>query len=97
MRVLFSIVNSKRAQMPIRKLIDSGSFPPEELDVIYKAFDLAWAEVSAQAGTDETAIEFTRNRLARAIISEAKLNATDPIRLKDAALETFRQTWPLKD
>lgn len=80
--------------MPLRKLTEGSSFAPETLDVIYQAFDLAWEEIGARFGNDPTAIEFGRARLARAVLSVAKDDASDPARLKADALNAFALMYP---
>lgn len=83
--------------MPVRKLTEGSSFAPETLDVIYQAFDLAWEEVRARFGNDPTAIEFGRARLAQAVLSVAKDDATDAAALKANALDAFALMYPEKE
>lgn len=80
--------------MPIRKLIDNASFAPETLDVIYRAFDLAWAEVAPRLGTDPTAIEFARTRLAQIVLAQSPSEPTDPLPIKTAAVAAFVSALP---
>lgn len=76
--------------MPVRKLVESASFAPEALEVIYAAFDAAWEEVASRVGPDPTAIEFARSRLAQAVLGAAEAaEGSDPGRIKADAVETF--------
>lgn len=74
--------------MPFRNL-DSASFTPETLNIIYAAFDLAWAEISQEVGSDPTRAEFARNALAQSVLLATESEAKDPHALKDAALAAF--------
>jgi len=80
--------------MPLRTLINGTSFPPETLAVIYSAFDLGWAEISAAYGDDQAPIEFARTRLAQAVLAAAETESRDPVRLKEAALRAFSSMTP---
>ncbi|MDQ8698420.1 hypothetical protein [Hyphomicrobium sp. LHD-15] len=80
--------------MPVRKLIENASFAPEALEVLYAAFDLAWEEVASHVGPDPTAITFARERLAQAVLSAARLNATDPTQIKTDAVAAFLSSDP---
>jgi hypothetical protein len=83
--------------MPVRKLIESASFAPEALEVIYAAFDAAWEEIAPRVGNDPTAIEFARNRLAQAVLGAAEAaEGSDPVRIKADAVETFLSSLPAK-
>ena len=95
-RNLFACASSIRESttMPIRKLIDSTSFAPETLDVIFRAFDLAWAEVAPRFGNDPTAIEFARNRLAQIVMAQSPPEPTDPLPIKTAAVAAFVSALP---
>ena len=80
--------------MPLGKLIDGASFPPEALAVIYTAFDHAWAAISNRYGDDLAVIEFARIRLAQAVLAEAENESRDATRLKEAALAAFSRMTP---
>jgi hypothetical protein len=75
--------------MPLRKLIDTSSFAPEALEIIYEAFDRAWEEIAPNYGDDLARIAFARDTLARAVLAAAEREISDPVVLKTAALETF--------
>ncbi len=78
--------------MPVRKLTESGSFAPESLDIIYGAFDDAWAEMAARIGPDPTAIDFARIRLAQAVLVAAETGEFDRQRIKAEAVQAFLST-----
>lgn len=83
--------------MPVRKLVDRASYAPEALAVIFEAFDTAWAEIAGRFGTDDpAALELARNRLAQAVLSAAKPNASDVSELKQQAIAAFDQMSPVK-
>lgn len=82
--------------MPLRSLIDSASFAPETLEVIYKAFDLAWAEMAPQHADDPARAAFVRDMLARAVLGAAETETKDAFALKSAALEAFARMKPLQ-
>lgn len=72
--------------MRARQLIANASYGPQELNVIFQAFDEAWAAVAADVGSDPAAIEITRLKLANIILSLAVTGGNDPVALKNAAL-----------
>ena len=60
--------------MKARRLIETSTFEPETLQVLYKAFDDAWAEISHHFdGHSEDA----RTRLAHAILLVAREDSKD--------------------
>jgi hypothetical protein len=73
--------------MKARRLIGSASYGPEQLKVLFEAFDQAWEAIAADVGENPAAIETTRLRLARIILSLAGDGGQDPARLKDTALQ----------
>lgn len=78
--------------MPVRRLIDRASYPPEALAVIFEAFDQAWAELARDFETDDPAgQDLARNRLAQAVLAIATPNASDVGKLKAEALEAFEK------
>lgn len=84
--------------MPIRKLVERGSYAPETLAVIFGAFDAAWAEISSRFGTDDPdALEFARNRLAQAVLAVAKPDVANISELKLQAIAAFEQMSPFKN
>lgn len=78
--------------MPVRRLIDRASYPPEALAVIFDAFDQAWAELANDFETDDPAgQELARNRLAQAVLAIATPNASNVGELKAEALAAFEK------
>ncbi|MFZ1103719.1 MAG: hypothetical protein WAN86_12905 [Hyphomicrobiaceae bacterium] len=76
--------------MPARKLIESASFGPETLKILFQAFDEAWAVLAPRYGNDAPAIEAARTRLANILLSLAREDSRDVGLLRDAALRCYR-------
>jgi hypothetical protein len=76
--------------MEARKLIDSGSFPPDELNVIFEAFDDAWGEVGTDVSSRLDAIETARLSLATIVLCLAATGPIERVGLKTAAVNAFR-------
>jgi hypothetical protein len=72
--------------MKARQLIANSSYGPQQLNVIYRAFDEAWQAVAAAVGPDPAATETARLKLANIILSLAAAGNDDPEALKNAAL-----------
>jgi hypothetical protein len=72
-----------------RRLIASSTFEPETLEVIYKAFDAAWSEISDHFAREAPATENARMRLAHAVLIVAREDSRDADRLKDDALQVM--------
>jgi hypothetical protein len=73
--------------MKARQLIGSASYGPDQLRVLFEAFDQAWNAIAAGVGNDPSAIEATRLKLANLILSLARDgDLKDPGRLKDTAI-----------
>lgn len=77
--------------MKARELIRNASYGPEHLKVLFTAFDQAWETMAADVGTNPLAIEAARLKLANLILSLGG-EATDPDRLKNAALQIMQAT-----
>jgi len=76
--------------MEARRLISSASYGPDELKVLFKAFDEAWANVAhlySSHHVSDRAIEVGQLRLAIAILVAAPQHGTDIEALKNAALQ----------
>ena len=76
--------------MRARQLIGGAAFPPDELKVIFAAFDDAWNELAADVGSDAGAIDTARLSLATIVLSLANARPIDRMALKSAALDAFR-------
>jgi len=77
--------------MKARELIRKGGYPPDQLNVLFEAFDGAWAQIANHFyGESAERIEAARERLARAIVAAAA-NSSEPTldagALKNLALE----------
>ena len=73
--------------MKARQLIETASFGPESLKVIYQAFDEAWQSIKGNLGESPQDIEGARLRLANTILSVAReRDAIDAATLKNVAL-----------
>jgi hypothetical protein len=73
--------------MKARQLISSASYGPDQLKVLFEAFDQAWEAMAADVGEDPAAIEVARLRLANTILALAGKGDLDPAQLKNAALQ----------
>jgi hypothetical protein len=67
-------------------------FGPDELTVIYAAFDEAWEAVKVNQGDDPQTIEVARHRLANAVMSAYRNGVTDREALKAAGI-VMMQRW----
>jgi hypothetical protein len=76
--------------MKARQLIGGAAFPPDQLKVIFEAFDDAWDEVAADVSTRSTAVEAARLSLATIVLSLATAGTTERVGLKTAAVDAFR-------
>ncbi len=83
--------------MPLDRLVDGGSFAPEALQIIYKAFDLAWSDLAPRYGNDLAQIEYARSALAQAVLSAAGTDPKDAHALKTSALALFEQRMRDRD
>src|SRR5262245_19167683 len=74
--------------MKARQILNGASFAPEQLRVLFEAFDRAWAAIAVKVGDDPQAIEAARLKLANLILGLARDgNPDDPERLKTTALQ----------
>lgn len=74
--------------MKARQLLSATSFAPDQLRVLFEAFDQAWATIAAGVGDDPQAIETARLKLANLVLSLARDgDVDDPERLRNAALQ----------
>jgi hypothetical protein len=72
--------------MKARRLIESASFEPQTLEVIFKAFDAAWAEIAHHFPDRDSE---ARMRLAHAVLAVAREDSGDAEELKKAALQVM--------
>jgi hypothetical protein len=98
--ILWSVAGKQRAggsrrgseEMKARRLIESSSYGPNTLHVIFQAFDQAWAEIADNFRDDARDIEQARMRLAHAILAVA-WEDNDADGLKDAALQVMALSY----
>ena len=76
--------------MKARQAIATGSYGPDQLKALGKAFDDAWDRIAPTVSTRPKAIEATRLKLAEVVLSLAKNGNFDPQRLADTAVQTMR-------
>ena len=77
--------------MKARELIRNASYGPEQLKVLFTAFDQAWESMEADVGPNPLSLEAARLKLANVILSLGD-EAKDPDWLKNAALQIMRAT-----
>lgn len=76
--------------MKARRLLEGSNFGPETLQVIFTAFDDAWAEIAEYFDGDEAHIQSARVRLAHAVLALAHEDSSDPSELRKDALQVFQ-------
>jgi hypothetical protein len=76
--------------MKARQLIASGSYGPDQLKALGKAFDEAWNRIAPTVSKRRKAIEAARLKLADIILGLAKKGNFDPQWLTDAAVHAMR-------
>jgi hypothetical protein len=76
--------------MKARQLIGSASFQPDELKVIFEAFDDAWGEVGTDVTGRVDAIDTARLSLATIVLNLAAAGPIERVGLKTAAVDAFR-------
>jgi hypothetical protein len=57
--------------MQPRHIARAASFAPDELKVIFSAFDDAWSEIAPKVGNDPAAVETARMVLATVVLGQA--------------------------
>jgi hypothetical protein len=78
--------------MRARKLLEDVVLAPEQLAVLYEAFDAAWEAVKSQYASNPQATEVGRLRLANAVLAAYRDGVTGPAALTDAAIQMM-QRW----
>jgi hypothetical protein len=73
--------------MRARRLIETSTFGPKTLHVLFQAFDEAWIEIADHFNNEPKEIEQARLRLAPAVLVVAREDSDDPERLKNDALQ----------
>jgi hypothetical protein len=78
------------AEMKARQLIGGAAFAPDELRVIFEAFDDAWSELAGDVSARASAIEASRLSLAAIVLSLATAGPIDRVHLKTTAVDAYR-------
>jgi hypothetical protein len=76
--------------MKARQAIASGSYGPDQLQALGKAFDDAWERIAPTVSKRPKAIEAARLKLADVILGLARKGNFDPQWLADTAVEAMR-------
>jgi hypothetical protein len=77
--------------MKARQLIGSGSYGPDQLKTLFKAFDEAWDAIAPSISSRAGAVEAARVKLANIVLSLARGGAgkVDADQMRDAAIRIF--------
>src|SRR5262245_50665871 len=75
--------------MQPRQIVRAVSFGPEDLKVIFTAFDNAWTEIAPSIGTDPMMVEAARSSLATIVLGVANADAIAPNGLTMMAVAVF--------
>jgi len=75
--------------MRARRLIETSTFNPKTLHLLFQAFDEAWSEIAGHFNNEPKEIEQARLRLAHAVLIVAREDSEDPERLKNDALQVM--------
>ena len=75
--------------MKARQIIENAAFGPEGLKVLFEAFDDAWKSIEGNFGGDAAAVEAARSRLANTVLAIARDGVSDPVAIKNAALQAI--------
>ena len=75
--------------MKARQIIENAAFGPDQLKVVFQAFDEAWARIAGNFGEDGTSAETARTRLANIVLAIAREGGNDAAAIKNAALQAF--------
>lgn len=76
--------------MKVRQLIAKSSFGPDELKIVFKAYDDTWAILAPTISRRADAIEAARLKLANIILGLARDRCDNAERITQAALQSFR-------
>lgn len=80
--------------MKARQLIASGSYGPDQLKALGKAFDDAWDRIAPTISKRPRAIEAARLKLADIVLGLAKNGNFDAQWLADSAVQVMRSRSP---
>jgi hypothetical protein len=76
--------------MKARQLITNGSYSPDQLKALGKAFDDAWGQIAPAVSKRPRAIEAARLKLADVILGLARNGNFDAQWLADTAVQVMR-------
>jgi hypothetical protein len=79
--------------MKARQLIGSATFSPDELSILFEAFDVVWHEVAGDVSSRAVAVDTARLRLATIVLSLAKAGPIDRDHIRREALHAFRRPY----
>ena len=79
--------------MKARKLLEGATYGPETLNVIGKAFDDAWSEISGHFSNNGLQSQSARLKLAHAVLAVARDESRDSNELKNAALQVMAMNY----
>ena len=74
--------------MKARKLLENAALGPDELAVLYAAFDEAWELIKVRYATTPQSVEVGRLRLANALLAAHRDGVRGAAALKAAALRS---------
>jgi hypothetical protein len=75
--------------MKARQIIEAATFGPEQLRVVFQAFDEAWATIASHFGNDSAATETVRTRLANCVLAATRDGHADAATIRNAALQAL--------
>jgi len=75
--------------MKARQLISGGAYGPDQLKVLFKAFDEAWDVVAPSISARAIAVEAARLKLANIVLTLAQSGHHDVEDIKNAAIRIF--------
>jgi hypothetical protein len=78
--------------MQARKLLENAALGPEQLAVLYRAFDDAWEGIKPHYSSNPQSTEVGRLRLANAVLSAYRDGAAAADAIKERALRSM-QVW----
>lgn len=78
--------------MEAHKLLDGASFDPDQLKVVYEAFDAAWELLARHVSTNPKAVEASRMKLATIIIKQIQNGLyAHPEELSDEVIDIMHE------
>jgi hypothetical protein len=75
--------------MQPRQIARQTSFGPNELKVVFRAYDDAWREIAPKISTDPVALEWARMSLATIVLGLANADTVTPDGLRAMAVAVF--------